>query len=345
MSLEGSSPRELLLRSGSFVVLATLLTSTMGLLPLSEELLPLLPILGLGIAQFTTNARRLPLAIGLAFLTTLLTWPVQALGGPWASIAGFGLGLSAGLLRSGLSQRWSTMNAALAGAALCSLGSWWTGDYTLALPSAIEGPLLSLLLSVVMAPVQLVAATRWKAIARLPSRHHILTALDGIYQEACMRAWDLDSAVRRDAPDPKTREALGEVAAWIYQLSLNLQALDHELAHTSIQSIEQRIRSTTASMEETNDPYTRERKKATLSHLEAMLDHRKALALERERTESMIEYALATLEEARTGLAFARPLSGHTVPESLDGTLFRLRAHAADADIRRKTLRELEVAP
>ena len=76
--------------------------------------------------------------------------------------------------------------------------------------------------------------------------------------------------------------------------------------------------------------------------LDVLARHREQVELERRRTESLQEYALAYLEEARMGLVLARALPGERSPDRLDEVLTRLREHAKDGDNRRRTAREVQ---
>ena len=66
-----------------------------------------------------------------------------------------------------------------------------------------------------------------------------------------------------------------------------------------------------------------------------------AIQTERQRTEALVDYALAFLEEARAGLAIARELPGEASPDRLPEVLGRLRDHATEGDVRRRTNREM----
>jgi hypothetical protein len=133
---------------------------------------------------------------------------------------------------------------------------------------------------------------------------------------------------------------MAEVATWVFRLQQTLQTLDHELESIDVVEIRQRI-AACEDLNETADAFTRERKKATAVHLNRLLDHRKAIEIERGRTEAMVDYALAYLEEARAGLAVARELPGEAVPDRLSEVLDRLRSQAKEGDARRRTAREM----
>ena len=93
------------------------------------------------------------------------------------------------------------------------------------------------------------------------------------------------------------------------------------------------------------DSFSRDRHLATAAHLRRLLDHRDKLQLELQRTESLVAYALAFLEEARAGLALAKQLPGEAIPNRLSDVLEHLRGQALAGDARRQTAREVEIQP
>ena len=133
---------------------------------------------------------------------------------------------------------------------------------------------------------------------------------------------------------------MAEVATWVFRLQITLQALDNELSHIDPDQVRARIESNRNLGPEV-DEFTRERRAATAQHLERLLQHRQAIEIEKSRTDALVDYALAFLEEARAGLAVARELPGETTPERLPEVLRRLRASAQEGDARRRTAREL----
>jgi hypothetical protein len=302
------------------------------------------PALALALATCCTRPRHLPLAVfvvpavaiavGLAGAASLPTW----------TAAGLVAGLAAAWLELGHRPIWRLTNAALAGAAIFPLAVTAQRALAGSLPALLAAPLSILAASAGTAIVLAVVALDWHAVARIPSPRRIRSALAPRYQEPCLKAWEHDRIVHTLAPDRETREGLGEVAAWVFRLSLALQEQDQELTLLAGEDIGQRVDAARAAVQTTEDGYTRDRRQATLRHLELMERHRDALALERQRTESLLEYALATLSEARAGLAFSRKGSGLPAPEGLDQVLGRLRAYASEEAARRDTARELEVA-
>jgi hypothetical protein len=175
---------------------------------------------------------------------------------------------------------------------------------------------------------------------KLPSVNHIKRSLKVKYRPPVFKALQLFRSSRVHAPDGDTRRGLAEVSTWVFRLQSTLQALDAELRNIDPGEIEQRIAHCERSDDETDD-FTRERRHATATHLRRLLEHRRAIAVERNRTEAVVEYAMAFLEEARAGLAVARELPGEDAPDRLPEVLDRLRTHSAAGDARRRTAREM----
>ena len=301
------------------------------------------PALALGVGACAGRPRHLPFLPLVLPAVCFAGWAAGSLGLPGWSAAGLTAGLCAGLLETGRRPAWRLANAALGGAALFPAALRVQADLSAALPGVLALPLATLTASLLCALVLPLLAIEWRPVARIPSPRSIRATLAPRYQGACLKAWEHDRVVREMAPDRETREGLGEVAAWVYKLSVAMQDQDQELSLLSAEDIAGRVESARAAVARTDDPYTRDRRQATLRHLELMERHRDALALERQRTESLLEYAMATLAEARAGLAFTRKGSTGPAPEGLDQVLARLRAHADDEAARRDSLRELEV--
>ena len=302
------------------------------------------PALAVGIAACTTRPRHLPFAVVVIPATVLTVAAAVAVGLPAWSAAGLAGGLAVAWLSLGRHQPWRLLNTALAGAVFLPLGLLAQHHLAALLPAGLALPVTTMVASLLTAMVLVVMAVDWRPLARIPSRRRIRSTLAPQYQEPCLQAWEHDRVVRSMAPDRETRDGLGEVAAWVYRLSLGLQEQDSELGLLSQEDIGERVEGARKAVYATDDAYTRDRRQATLRHLERMEQHRDALALERQRTESLVDYALATLAEARAGLAFSRRGTGGPAPEGIDQVLQRLRTHATDEAARRDTVRELEVA-
>lgn len=301
------------------------------------------PALAVGLAACSARPKHLPFAILVIPLAVLAALAATAMGAPAWTAVGLVAGLAAGWLELGRRAPWRLLNASLAGAALVPLALWTQSQLATLLPAGIAAPIAALTAGLIAAPVLAVVAVDWRPLARIPSPRRIRATLAPAYQPACLDAWKHDRVVRDMAPDRETRDGLGEVAAWVYRLSIGLQEQDAELEQLAGEDIGERVEAARKAVYETDDAYIRDRRQATLRHLELMEHHREALALERQRTESLVDYALATLAEARAGLAFSRKGSGHPAPEGLDQVLHRLRTHATEQAAMRDTARELEV--
>jgi hypothetical protein len=186
-----------------------------------------------------------------------------------------------------------------------------------------------------------VAALRVRQATRMPPPAVLRSTLQPQAAELCARAWRVDQDLAARAPDPDTRDGLGEVAAWVYRLQLTLQTIEAELVTFDESLLLGRIEELTREAAETQDDFTRERKLATAAHLQQMRSHREALLREKERTIALNDYALAFLDEARLGLTLASVQPGEALPARLPAVLDRLRSFGEERDARRRTAREL----
>lgn len=283
--------------------------------------------------------------VGAALLTGLLLDrdPRTLLLGPELLVAGAVAGAGLTLLDGAPRSRWRQLNGALGGAAGAGLGLW-AADTLAGSPlgaGALEGAVHGAVFGLVASQGLVASAFTWRDTDRIPSPPRIKATVAPAWRDPCLRAWELDRAFERQAPDPETRDGLGEVAAWVYRLQWTLQALDRELDAMGGDALESRQLELLARAEGHEDPFTRERLEATARHLGQLQRHRASLARERERTEALSEYASAFLEEARAGLALAQVQPGEHTPERLGDVLGRLRAHAAERDAHRATAREV----
>ncbi len=206
----------------------------------------------------------------------------------------------------------------------------------LGLAPVLTAALVGLVGSAGLVPV----AIRFDNHPDLPSRRDVERALKAPYRPPVYRAVDLFGAARRQTHGADTRQGLAEVVTWVFRLQMALQTLDTELDSIDERDIADRI--ARAMADDAEDPFTRERRLATAEHLKRLLEHRDAIRVERGRTEALVDYALAFLEEARAGLAVARELPGEAIPDRLPEVLGRLRTQARDGDARRRTARELD---
>ena len=301
--------------------------------------------IAIGLGAAATRLRFLlyaPLVIALSLLASA--------GALYLGFAGLAsgaaiLGLGLALQEHGSTHPIRILITAITASILAPLGYLVAHLLSDVVPYWLQLPATSAFCALICAQTLTVMGLDWRPVARIPQLARIRTALKAPYRAACERAWELDRNVGRYTPDRETREGLGEVAAWIYRLSLTLQMLDQELEKVPQQEIQRRIETADQAAKDTEDVYTRERRQATQRHLEGLLRHREALALERERTESLVDYALATLEEARTSLVSSRQMPGHTVPEGIDEVLGRLRSYSTQEEARRNTALELDRIP
>lgn len=201
--------------------------------------------------------------------------------------------------------------------------------------------LATLLFSLATAQSLLPATIRFTPAAQVPTPRTINQNLKAAYQQPCIRAWQLDTELGKQAPDTAAREGLAEVGTWVYRLALSLQTLDDDIRRIDPEDVRQRRETLLTNPSE--DSFIRERQQGTASHLERLLSHRDALLMERARSASLQEYALAYLEEARAGMALARVLPGERTPEQLTVVLSKLRSHAAEGDARRQAAREMDI--
>lgn len=333
LELEPAEGRRLVLRQAAWVAAqatgAALLT-TVGV-PQGVAL-----AVGVALGVVATRPARLYALPLVAMFVVAMTLLLESAGVPSLLAAGAAAGLAVG--SGGVLPR---VEAVLAGIAGGGLGAWAASEITPSFGVVGTALWVGAVVGVCMAQALLPGALRAVPIDRIPSPGTINATLQAVYRDPCMRAWRIDQEVGRQAPDRGARRGLGEVAGWVYRLALTLQTLDADLARIDPDAVRAR-RDALLGEADPGDPFVRERRQGTAAHLSRMLEHREALAVERARTESLQEYALAFLEEARTGLAVARVLPGDRTPENLSAVLDKLRAHAREGGARRQTARELE---
>lgn len=235
------------------------------------------------------------------------------------------------------------VNGALGSLTGASLGLWAAVVLLPAsLPSVLAAPLTLGLVALLAAQGLLPVALRFDFGPTLPSRNEVARALRVPYRPPVMRALELYHQTQGHVPERDTRRGLAEMATWVFRLQQTLQTLDRQLDQIDPAHVEARIRACRELAEDV-DSFTRERRQATAVHLERLLERRKAIAIERDRTDALVDYSLAFLEEARAGMTVAQHLPGETAPERLDEVLERLRDYAREGDTRRKTAREVEL--
>jgi len=300
--------------------------------------------IALGVGAALVNPQRLwsaPLVVasvvGAALLVGLFAWP-PILG------AGAAAGVAATWLLPHRTDRLDLVNGALGGLTGAALGLWAAVVLVpAALPTALVAPLTAALVGLVAAQGLVPVALRFDHGPQVPTLRQIQAALRVTYRPPVLRALELHHHACKHVPDRETRRGLGEVTTWVFQLQQTLQTLDGELAQIDPDHVQARIRACQELPEDVDD-FTRERRQATAAHLERLLQHRTAIAVERDRTDALVDYALAFLEEARAGMAVAQQLPGEATPERLTEVLHRLRHHAREGDTRRRTAREVDLS-
>ena len=300
--------------------------------------------LALGVGAAMVNPQRIwsaPLVaaavVGASLVLGWLSWP-PILG------AGAAAGAAATWLMPQRTDALDMVNGGLGGLTGAALGLWAAVVLVpSALPTALVAPLTAALVALVAAQGLVPVALRFDHGPQIPSLREVQSALRVTYRPPVLRALELHRHAGKHLPDRETRRGLAEVTNWVFQLQQTLQTLDSELAQIDPEHVEARIRACRELPEDIDD-FTRERRHATAAHLERLLEHRKAIAIERDRTDALVDYALAFLEEARAGMAVAQRLPGEATPERLPEVLHRLRHHAQEGDTRRRTAREVDLA-
>lgn len=336
-ALEQLPRRQLVWIAGSVVVAAVLAVT-----PLWAFQPQIALAFALGAGASLTELRRLwaaPLVLAAVLVATVLC---LALGWPGMLGAGAAAGAAAAWLLPQRTRGIDLFRGALGGAAGASIG-WWAAVALVPATWAIvaQAALTAALVAIVGAQGLLPVALRLDQAPRLPTHRSVQRVLTVPYRPPALRAIDLYGSAQAHAPDPDTRRGMAEVASWVVRLQASLQALDAELAEIDPERVAARIAQTREPTTADHDPFVRDRRLATAGHLERLLEHRAAIALERGRTTALVDYALAFLEEARAGLALAQQRAGDTLPDRLPEVLSRLREHAREGEIRRKTAREL----
>lgn len=331
-------------RQGAWVgaqVLTGAIVGVIGLWALQPEL-ALSAAIGAGAGA--VNPKKLwalPLVVAAVVLAGMLCTAYQI-------PAVIGAGAAAGALSTWLLPHrtdWlDHVNGALGTLAGSSLGLWAA---TALIPSSVPVVFTAILTAGTVALVGsqglLPAAIRYDAGPDLPTASQIKANLKLRYRPPVLKALDLHNAARDHAPDKDTKRGLAEVATWVYRLQLTRQTLASEADAIDPLSIRERI-DAYENLGPEADAFTRDRRLATAQHLSRLLEHRTAIDIELGRTEALVDYALAFLEEARAGLAVARQMPGDTMPQRLDEVLGRLREHADDGDARRQSARELQIS-
>lgn len=303
-------------------------------------------------ARAPETAMVLALAVGVSLVRPARAWafPLVAggalIGGQVTAAVGLsplvGAGFTAGLALVWLLGEHKGLADYLQGgfgtSAGSALGLWLAHSVVPDLAGSLWGAVLAASVTAVVASQVLWPLSARRDVLSVPRARHVRRALEKFYQPPVFRALELYSTATLRAPDHEAQHGLAEVTTWVFRLQHTLQTLDRELRTINPSAIRERIASCHT---EEADAFTRERRLATAAHLERLLAHRDAMALEIVRTTALVEYSLAFLEEARASLTVAQHLPGDTIPDRLPEVLDRLRTHAAAGDARRRTAREL----
>lgn len=296
----------------------------------------------LGAGASLTDLRRFWLAPLVLAGVLAATIACLAIGWPAMIGAGAAAGGAAAWMMPQRTRTIDLIRGALGGAAGASIGWWAAAALVLATwPIVLQAVLTAAIVALVGAQGLLPVALRLDRTPPLPTHRSVQRALLVPYRPPALRALDLYASAQAGAPDPDTRRGMAEVASWVIRLQESLQSLDAELADIDPERVSARIAQSRDPQTADADPFVRDRRLATAGHLERLLEHRAAIAVERDRTAALVDYALAFLEEARAGVALAQPHAGDALPDRLPEVLDRLREHAREGELRRRSTREL----
>ncbi|HJN73320.1 MAG TPA: hypothetical protein QGF58_05230 [Myxococcota bacterium] len=267
-----------------------------------------------------------------------MAWLAAPLGVPSVVLAGAAVGLVAAWIR-GLDQgRLDLLNGALSGAIAAAVaGTVFVLGLLGDIHPVANFALVGLAASLSLAPTWF----RFKARSEVPSRKKVELTLEPPYRKPVLRALELHGQLRAAKPPEEMMEGLHEVVGWVYRLAQSLQTLGRDVEALDEEKLIERVELLQMEADETEDEFLRDRRYATAEHLRKLLQHAQQLRLEQERTASLQEYAIAYLEEARLGLTLARALPGEQAPVRLNEVLDKLRGHAREGDVRRRTAREV----
>ncbi|MFK7930274.1 MAG: hypothetical protein AB8H79_18950, partial [Myxococcota bacterium] len=251
--------------------------------------------LALSIGPVAASPRRiwaLPLVSAAVVLAGLGTAAVGV-----SSLIGAGAiaGLAACLLLPDRRDALDLINGTLATLAGTALGLFAAVNLTASVSgTAVGAVLLSALVGLVASQGLVPVVLRTEAMG-LPSRAQIRRTLKPPYRPPALRGLDLYDRARPHTPDRRTRLGLAEVATWVYTLQLTLQSHDEALDTIDVDDVQRRIDA--CNTDDDGDAFTKDRQLATAKHLQRLLEHREALTQERRRTLSLVDYALAFMEE------------------------------------------------
>jgi hypothetical protein len=341
--------RHLLRRQIAFVLTATAVGTLMAVIqPDAHRVLWLaLPLAGGAIAALIDKWLRALLVFAITVVGALAwNWICGGshtlLDGTTALLVGALTG--GGLARwcRGLSDLGTTLLGSLTGATSTGVGFGVIAGWSPAgMPEFAVALITFACLGLVASVPIWMAAVEWRVADRMPAQMQIRRSLSSPFVERVMRVWTRDRKLARKAPDKNTRDGLGEVAAWVYRLSVSLQELSHTIDGIDIVEVHERIQGLESEASKADDLFTRDRTKAAAAHLQQLISHRESLTTERDRISALLLYAEAFLEEAQAGITVARVHPGESIPDRLTDVLSRLRDDALAGTSRRQTNREL----
>lgn len=175
--------------------------------------------------------------------------------------------------------------------------------------------------------------------ATLPNTFELFTKLRGPFRQPVYRAILLCRQARTQVSDRHTRAGLIEIVRWVFRLQQVANRLTVRIESIHVEEIYKQMNAHKNSR--SSDALTLERKKETQKHLEKLLQHRDSMALEIERTEAMVEFANAFLEEVNASLYLSKTRNYSFQPDRLPDVLHRLRSHAIGESARSQTQIEL----
>lgn len=173
----------------------------------------------------------------------------------------------------------------------------------------------------------------------LPNALELFTKLRAPFRQPVYRAILLCRQARAQVSDRQTRAGLIEIVRWVFRLQQVANRLTARIESIHVEEIQRQL--TAHKNSRSSDALTLERKKETQKHLEKLLQHRNSMALEIERTEAMVEFANAFLEEVNASLYLSKTRNHSFQPERLPDVLHRLRNHALGESARSQTQIEL----
>jgi hypothetical protein len=266
---------------------------------------------------------------------------LQPIEGTQLMASGAVLGLGIGWT-SRSHRLWRSLHGAMAAATGVSLG-WWLGLALWPTASAIHLAAWTVCMAALGSFALWALALSPHVATRIPTRKTIENELEEPYRPLCLEALRLDQAIEQECNDEQCRDGLGEVAAWVYRLQWVLQRMDTELNSSKEVDLNSRLERAEQAVHDSDDRFTQERRKATLSQLHRLSTHLDRIEIERERALALVDFAMVNLEEARAQLVLARLQPGAHAPPSVQEVLIRLRNWTQEQQAEQSSLRELAI--